>query len=61
MTIKEVTITVKLLEELKVRGGKRYQKVDRLLREEATTHNLEKLEQLLVELNAQYHIRAQNN
>ena len=52
MTINEIVITVKLLEELKVRGGKRYQKVDRLLREEATTHNLEKLEQLLVELNA---------
>ena len=52
MTINEIVITVKLLEELKVTGGKRYQKVDRLLREEATAQNLEKLEQLLVELNA---------
>jgi len=47
MTIKEIVITVKLLENLKVKGGKRYQEIDRLLREEATTHNLGKLEELL--------------
>jgi len=52
MTIREIAITVKLLEDLKVKGGKRYKHVDRLLREEATVQNLEKLEQLLVELNA---------
>ena len=47
MTIKEIVITVRLLEDLKVKGGKRYQEIDRLLREEATTHNLDKLETML--------------
>jgi len=47
MTIREVTITVKLLEDLKVKGGKRYQEIDRLLREEASAYNLLRLEELL--------------
>jgi len=50
MTIKELTITVQLLEDLKVKGGKTYKDISNALRQEATSHNIQLLEDLLFKL-----------
>jgi len=50
MTIKELATTVQLLEELKVKGGKTYKDISNALRQEATPHSIQLLENLLIKL-----------
>ena len=49
MTIADIVVLVDRLKILKTYGGAKYNKASKLLRMEATTHNLEEAERLIAE------------